>query len=93
MVSNFWKKETKMTEQKVRKTHILSNDQIKQIAREYALKGASGLSRELGISKQGIFYHVRKLRRRGVDIPKPKSYPKYGMIVEELKNEHQIVEE
>jgi predicted transcriptional regulator len=49
---------------------MITEEQIIQIAHEYAAKGPKQLARELGITYQVITNVVANLRRRGVRIPK-----------------------
>ena len=69
---------------------LLTNDHIKQIAREYARKkGATELGKELGVSKQRINQIVHKLRKNGVCIPRMKILESnFRTIVAELRKEN-----
>jgi len=50
---------------------ILTDENIKQIAREYGrTKGAKALSEELGVSRQRIQQFACYFRKLGVNIPK-----------------------
>lgn len=67
---------------------MLTDEQIKKIAREYSEKGASSLGKEMGISKQRIFQLVVSLRKYGVKIPYINiRRGRLSIIAEELKAE------
>lgn len=71
---------------------ILTDDNIKQIALEYAIKGPKVLGMELGVSKQRIQQLAYKLRKFGLKIPHirrgSQNSRNYTVIVQELKAEH-----
>lgn len=70
---------------------MLSYEQIKKIGREYGKIGPTALSKELGVSKQRIEQIAKKLRNRGVPIPKVRiRNEQLDIIAEELKREWQI---
>ena len=70
-----------------RHPQVLTNDQVKQIAREYGrTKGATEFSEEFGVTRQRIQQVAHNLRSHGVDIPKMKDW-KYFEIVNELRKE------
>ena len=65
----------------------LTNEQIKQIAREFnRTKGAKEFGEEFGVSRQRIWQVASNLRKQGVKIPKVRAR-KYATILTELREE------
>ena len=72
-----------------RHAQVLTDGQIKQIAREYGRnKGAKEFSKEFGVTRQRIWQIVLNLRKHGVPIPNMRIRDwKYTQLVEELRKE------
>ncbi len=66
---------------------MLTDEQIKKIAREYNEKGCLILAKEMNISKQRISQIIGQFRQLGVNIPHLKRRGRMMLLAEELKKE------